>query len=97
MQYIRQHGGQFPPSHTSHDHLNVQPDITISQSFMNSWRERFATLPSSDTRYVIADGFLLYWDPEVVQHYDVKLFVRESRAVLKERRRVRQTYGTAGT
>ncbi|KAG0145014.1 hypothetical protein CROQUDRAFT_716314 [Cronartium quercuum f. sp. fusiforme G11] len=97
FQYIREHNGQFPPTHSTHDHLNLQPDIPIPQSFADSWRERFSSLMKSniETRYVIADGFLLYWDPEVVQNYDVKMFVRESYAVLKERRRVRQIYNTA--
>ncbi|EGG01825.1 uncharacterized protein MELLADRAFT_50002 [Melampsora larici-populina 98AG31] len=95
LQYIRNHGGEFPPSHASHDHLNLQPDIPIPQDFTETWHQRFSSLSSEKIRYVIADGFLLYWDQESVKQYDVKLFVRESYAVLKERRRIRMSYNTA--
>lgn len=44
---------------------------------------------------MLADGFLLYYDPEVRSTMDVKVFLRTPRAVLEERREQRFGYATA--
>lgn len=44
---------------------------------------------------MLADGFLLYYDPEVRSTMDVKVFLRTPRAVLKQRREERFGYATA--
>ncbi len=44
---------------------------------------------------MLADGFLLYYDPEVRSTMDVKVFLRTPRAVLKRRREERFGYATA--
>ncbi|KAH8983905.1 P-loop containing nucleoside triphosphate hydrolase protein [Lactarius hatsudake] len=43
----------------------------------------------------IVDGFLLYWDPEVVDTLDARIFIRVPYDILKERRSVRSGYATA--
>lgn len=62
----------------------------------NAEEDEAVAFSPPDTLFVIADGFLLYWDELSVAQYDIKFFVRESYAVLKHRREVRQTYHTAG-
>lgn len=44
---------------------------------------------------MLADGFLLYYDPEVRSTMDVKVFLRTPRSVLKQRREERFGYATA--
>jgi len=42
------------------------------------------------------DGFLLYWDQEVIDTLDARIFLRVPYDVLKERRSQRSGYATAG-
>ncbi|CAG8572473.1 16280_t:CDS:2 [Racocetra fulgida] len=44
--------------------------------------------------FVLVDGFLLYYDPEVIKELDVKLFVRADHDTLKQRREDRAGYIT---
>ncbi|KAF6767267.1 Phosphoribulokinase/uridine kinase [Kalmanozyma brasiliensis GHG001] len=93
--------GSFPSEHSSHDHLNSQPDCPISESVFNTWKGKFASISSSSSfpadgvRLMLADGFLLYYDPEVRSTMEVKVFLRTPRAVLKQRREERFGYATA--
>ncbi|KAI8452564.1 P-loop containing nucleoside triphosphate hydrolase protein [Phakopsora pachyrhizi] len=88
------HSDAKTPMPPSHDALNIQPDVPIDDSRLSDSINRFKDL-GQDFRFVLVDGFLLYWDKDCVEEYDVKLFVRESHDTLKERRRVRQMYHTA--
>ncbi|KAJ9477198.1 Nicotinamide riboside kinase [Pseudozyma hubeiensis] len=93
--------GSFPPEFSSHDHLNSQPDCPISETVSTTWKEKFSSLASASSfgqgsvRVMLADGFLLYYDPEVRSTMDVKVFLRTPRAVLKQRREERFGYATA--
>lgn len=44
--------------------------------------------------FVIVDGFILYWDEDVMRELDARMFVRGSYEVLKKRREERQGYIT---
>lgn len=92
--------GTFPAEFSSHDHLNSQPDCPIASSVVDKWRAKFGELgitPRSQegVRIMLADGFLLYYDPAVCGSMDVKIFLRTPRAVLKQRREQRFGYATA--
>ncbi|GAC97385.1 potential ADP-ribosylation factor [Pseudozyma hubeiensis SY62] len=93
--------GSFPPEFSSHDHLNSQPDCPISETVSRTWKNKFSSLASASVsgqgsvRVMLADGFLLYYDPEVRSTMDVKVFLRTPRAVLKQRREERFGYATA--
>jgi uridine kinase len=63
----------------------------VTECSIAEWREEF-TRAFPDTTFVIADGFVLYYDPECCTQFDVKLFVREAYDVLKERRHERNGY-----
>jgi len=79
----------------THDDLNPAADpIDLDPKNYQGWMDRLAAL-KLPKRFILLDGFLLYWDRECVEKYDLKFFVRESYQVLKERRRIRQTYHTA--
>lgn len=70
--------GLLPPDHSSHDHLNEQVPVPISADLQAEWRARFAALDGAhDTVFVIADGFLMFYDEESVREFDVRVFVRE--------------------
>ncbi|GAA5889150.1 hypothetical protein JCM6882_009755 [Rhodosporidiobolus microsporus] len=90
--------GTFPESHSSHDHLNIQVPVPISDDVAAEWRKKFEELVEGEEEkpiFVIADGFLLLVDPESVREFDVRLFVREDNATLKRRREERHGYHTA--
>lgn len=93
--------GSFPPDFSSHDHLNSQPDCPIADEVFTKWRNKFSaldsasSLPSDGLRVMLADGFLLYYDPAVRSTMDVRVFLRTPRAVLKQRREERFGYATA--
>ncbi|GAA6003932.1 hypothetical protein JCM10207_006473 [Rhodosporidiobolus poonsookiae] len=90
--------GTFPEAHYSHDHLNAQIPVPISDEVAARWRRKFEELVEGEEEkptFVIADGFLLLVDPESVREFDVRLFVREDYATLKRRREERAGYHTA--
>lgn len=57
----------------------------MSEDLQRHWRERFETLAAELERrdegsrvdFVIADGFLMFYDEASVKEFDVRLFVRE--------------------
>jgi nicotinamide/nicotinate riboside kinase len=96
--------GAFPSSHSSHDHLNILPEVPLPEDFRQHWRERFqnALLSSASSsrsrphlQIALVDGFLLYFSPLVRRHLDVRFLLRTSRTTLQRRREERQGYNTA--
>ena len=53
----------------SHDHLNEQKDIPIEDAIFQKWKTHFERVEQEhrergeDIKWVMVDGFLLYWDP----------------------------------
>ncbi|GAA5828497.1 hypothetical protein JCM3770_002288 [Rhodotorula araucariae] len=89
--------GTLPDEHASHDHLNEQVPVPISEEVQTTWRRRFEELLQRQEvkpTIVIAEGFLMLVDPESVREFDVRLFMREDYAVLKRRREERHGYHT---
>ncbi|TFK89469.1 P-loop containing nucleoside triphosphate hydrolase protein [Polyporus arcularius HHB13444] len=93
--------GVIPPEHVSHDHLNEQKDVAIDDIVFQKWKARFERIEEEhramgeDIKWVIVDGFLLYWHPEVVDKLDFRIFLRVPYEVLKQRRHERHGYHTA--
>ncbi|KAG8732845.1 ribosylnicotinamide kinase [Ceratobasidium sp. 428] len=93
--------GDLPQSHYSHDHLNEQKVVPIPQDSVERWAKRFKAISDqwSDKGFniiwALLDGFLLYWDSEVVDQLDVKVFMRIPEGVLQKRRHERHGYHTA--
>ncbi|KAI0049889.1 P-loop containing nucleoside triphosphate hydrolase protein [Auriscalpium vulgare] len=92
----------IPADHHSHDHLNEQKEVPVEGSVAARWRAELAGLQSAaeaaeGVRIVwgLVDGFLLYWDPEVVETLDARFFMRVPFEVLKQRREERAGYATA--
>lgn len=61
--------GVIPGSHMSHDHLNEQKIVSLSNEEFDRWREMFANLTKHYEEkkgekivWGLVDGFLLYWD-----------------------------------
>ncbi|CAL1708056.1 unnamed protein product [Somion occarium] len=93
--------GKIPPEHYSHDHLNAQKDVPVDQEPLKRWQETFQKAEEEHRQrgeqliWVLVDGFLLYWHPEVVDTLDVRIFLRVPEEVLKQRRHERHGYHTA--
>lgn len=89
--------GKLPPHHSSHDHLNQQPDLPISAKTAAHWKSVLQTAldKAGIEAVLIADGFLLYYDEMVRRQMDVRLFLRCNRSTLVQRRESRGGYATA--
>ncbi|KAG7090953.1 hypothetical protein E1B28_010022 [Marasmius oreades] len=94
--------GVIPPDHRSHDHLNEQKQVSLSDSVSNKWHAEFERL-TKETEinggkiiWGLVDGFLLYWHPDIIKQLDVRIFLRFPHDVLKRRRHDRHGYHTAG-
>lgn len=93
--------GIIPPEHYSHDHLNEQRDVPIEQDTFRRWHETFTRIQDEREKegekiiWVLVDGFLLFWHPEVIELLDVRIFLRVPHDVLKKRRNERHGYHTA--
>lgn len=93
---------RLPDDHTSHDHLNEQKPVELGDSLAARCKEELARVQkeveaASGVRVVwgLVDGFLLYWDPEVVDTLDARIFIRVPYDILRERRAERSLYVTA--
>jgi len=92
--------GEIPEEHKSHDHLNEQKEVPVSEE-VERWKEEFdkageeAKTKGEEIVWGLVDGFLLYWHPDVVAQLDVRVFLRVPQDVLKQRRHERHGYHTA--
>ncbi|KAF4620983.1 hypothetical protein D9613_000340 [Agrocybe pediades] len=95
--------GKIPPDHRSHDHLNEQKEIKIDEAVREKWIAEFERLKQQlEARrheriiWGLVDGFLLYWNKDVIEQLDVRIMLRVPHDVLKQRRHERHGYHTAG-
>ncbi|KAG8880346.1 ribosylnicotinamide kinase [Tulasnella sp. 332] len=95
--------GAVSDSHYSHDHLNAQKGVPIEEKVFKQWQDKFREIESKGkngagekVQWVIVDGFLLYWTPEVYDELDVRILLREPEPRVRARRLARSGYHTAG-
>ena len=67
LQYVKGTGA-IPESHMSHDHLNAQREVPLSEETIILWREKSERIAREHLEkhgervvWAIVDGFLLYW------------------------------------
>ncbi|KAI5118192.1 hypothetical protein M0805_005547 [Coniferiporia weirii] len=93
--------GVIPGSHKSHDHLNEQKDVPLNKEAFERWGSTFRDIVKNYEEkgekviWGLVDGFLLYWDKEVFESLDARIFLRVRHDVLKKRRHERHGYHTA--
>ncbi|KAH7096658.1 P-loop containing nucleoside triphosphate hydrolase protein [Auriculariales sp. MPI-PUGE-AT-0066] len=90
--------GVIPANHNSHDHMNIQKEVSFDTASIQSWKERFQVLQRERAvrvRWVLVDGFLLYWQKASVDALDIRFLLRVPRDVLLQRRIDRGSYFTA--
>ncbi|KAJ3733780.1 P-loop containing nucleoside triphosphate hydrolase protein [Lentinula guzmanii] len=93
--------GVIPPEHISHDHLNEQKDVPLSDDIKLKWSRYFEEMQGNAERdgdkivWGLVDGFLLYWHSDVYEQLDARVFLRIPEDVLKHRRYARHGYHTA--
>ena len=62
----------IPPDHRSHDHMNEQKNIALTDSTFQRLRTRFQELEDEQRKkgiriiWGLVDGFLLYWDKVIM-------------------------------
>jgi len=94
--------GVIPPDHRSHDHLNEQKEIKVEGKVREKWIKEFETIKQDHDKqdkpriiWGLVDGFLLYWNKDVIDQLDVRIILRVPHDVLKQRRHERHGYHTA--
>jgi len=98
---VRTSRGELPPDHYSHDHLNEQKEVPVRPGVIEKWAEEFRRIGEEREKvgekviWVLLDGFILYWNQEVVNHIDVRVLLRAPHDVLRQRRHERHGYHTA--
>jgi len=98
---LRASSGNIPPDHCSHEHLNEQKEVPVSPGVIERWTEEFRRIKAEREKegervvWVLLDGFLLYWNRDVVDQIDVRVLLRTPHDVLRQRRHERHGYHTA--
>jgi nicotinamide/nicotinate riboside kinase len=65
---VRASGGEIPPDHHSHDHLNEQKQVPVDSGVIEKWAEEFRKIGEEREKigekvtWILLDGFLLYWN-----------------------------------
>ncbi|RXK41461.1 hypothetical protein M231_01169 [Tremella mesenterica] len=97
LKHVRRKG-VLPDHHSSHDHLNKQVEIPLDPQAVDRFRIEFqrfnAEMNAEGTELVwfLVDGFVLYWDREVIDQMDVRILLKVPHDLLKQRREERQVY-----
>ncbi|KAG0698544.1 hypothetical protein DFH29DRAFT_940676 [Suillus ampliporus] len=88
--------GDIPHDHHSYDIPNDGRDVPIDGNRAEAWKAHFQDLErrclavaNTKVIWVLVDGFMLYWDQDVVRQLDVCMFLRVQEHILKERRETR--------
>ncbi|KAG1847360.1 hypothetical protein DFJ58DRAFT_798162 [Suillus subalutaceus] len=94
--------GSIPDDHKSHDELNKQTDLPIDAECQHRLAERFRVIQDQAKEndhinivWGLVDGFLLYWNQEVIEQLDMRFLLRVPLKTLEGRRKARQVYITA--
>ncbi|RHZ90245.1 hypothetical protein Glove_2g10 [Diversispora epigaea] len=72
------------------DYLNQNNNDNNDNNYNNDYDDD----DDDEWHFVIIDGFLLYWDAEVIKELDIKSFISADHDVLKKRREERKGYVT---
>lgn len=95
LRHVRANG-RFEDGYQSFQHLNDAVEVGVDEAASLRLRQNFARVQKEAAQmgerltYVLVDGFMLYYDPEVQENLDVKLLLRVPRETLKKRREGRQ-------
>ncbi|KAI9510063.1 P-loop containing nucleoside triphosphate hydrolase protein [Russula earlei] len=84
---------RIPDDHSSHDHLNAQKPVSLRESVaarcqaeIMSVQKEVEDATGARTVVGLVDGFLLYWDQEIIDALDARIFLRVPYDVLELRR-----------
>ncbi|KAJ2964239.1 hypothetical protein NQZ79_g800 [Umbelopsis isabellina] len=95
LRYTRTHDGSLPKDHPTGEENNTHDgSLSVSQEFLNKLKAMIPNEIDQNSRFVITDGILLFWDPLIYKEFDSSIFIHASRATLKQRREARQGYVT---
>ncbi|RUP43246.1 hypothetical protein BC936DRAFT_137435 [Jimgerdemannia flammicorona] len=103
LHHARAAGGTLPDTHDSKEDRNIptNPPVAVREDRMLTFQNSVYEILGGSARdaedgwaFVIVDGFMLYWDEEVMRELDIRVFVRGAYETLKRRREERQGYVT---
>lgn len=95
--YTKKNNGKLPDGYDSREENNVHDGSNqLDEATAQELQQKLSPLIEKDSRFVIVDGFMLYWDKKVMDQLDCKISLMTSYATLKSRREERQGYHTEG-
>jgi nicotinamide/nicotinate riboside kinase len=90
---LRAKGLDAATEYSSYDYLNSQSSIPISDAIEERWKKEFDQVRSdANVVFVLVDGFIMFYDAQVVDKVDVKVMLRVPKQELKSRRESRAVY-----
>lgn len=69
--------------------------FTYAKARVELWRQRLSPYVDSYT-FVLCEGFVMYWDQQINDQFDVKFLLREEYDLLLKRREERNGYVSGG-
>lgn len=67
--------------------MRLTDHFDLWNASQNKWKDTFKSSPkASNTKYILIEGFLMYWHPIIHSLLDVRLFVRSSKSIIHKRR-----------
>jgi nicotinamide/nicotinate riboside kinase len=96
IEYVRSNNGQLPPDFNSNEERNLHDGSSLLDTeTAKQLQDILGHLADKDSiRFVIVDGFMLYWDKLVYDQLDCKISCMASYESLKQRRSAREGYST---
>ncbi|WFD21164.1 hypothetical protein MCAP1_003424 [Malassezia caprae] len=103
LQYFIEHHA-LPPDFQSSEHRRSNYSCSLPQNELALWRQEFHIRAASQLVHssrcpparkvvvLIVEGFLIYYDAAVRNLFDIRLFLRVSKATMLRRRTERQNY-----
>lgn len=104
VRYFREHGC-LPDDFQSHEYRRSNYTCTLPSEDIADWRAKFHAVPPlqtlTTTRWgdkaprvaiLLVEGFLLYFDAQLRQQYDVRIYLRISGETMLQRRIARSNY-----
>ena len=90
--------GTIPSSHDSKENQNVTQHVPLNDDrLVVNLKQKMSDVidrSGEECIFALVDGFMLYWNMDVVKMLDVKLFVKAEYDLLKRRREIRLGYVT---
>ncbi|KAG1055489.1 hypothetical protein G6F43_002554 [Rhizopus delemar] len=93
--YAKNNDGKLPEGFHSYEENNLHDGSNqLDNETALELRQKLSGFIEKDDRFIIVDGFMLYWDDRLIDELDCKISLKTSYETAKSRREERQGYHT---